>query len=339
MDQVNVGIIGCGYWGPNLVRNFFDLPSVNLVAVSDLKQDRLTKIRSAYNSIYTTQNYEELFKMDLKALVIATPPPTHHTIATKCLDNGINVLVEKPITLKSEDAKDLCDLARTNDLTLMVGHTFEYNPAVHALRDLMESGDMGDIHYIDTARLNLGLFQRGLNVLWDLAPHDISILLYLLRQNPICVSSHGMSCVLEKVHDVVYLNLTFPNGVLAHVHVSWLDPCKVRRVTVVGSKKMVVYNDIEMQEKLRIYDKGVDSPPRGTTQLEETTFSYRYGDITIPNIKMAEPLKQECLHFIDCVQNKKEPISSGEEGYRVVKILEAAQRSLVDSGHKEVIEW
>jgi predicted dehydrogenase len=339
MDPVNVGIIGCGYWGPNLVRNFFDLPSVNLVAVSDLKQDRLTKIRSAYNSIYTTQNYEELLKMNLQALVIATPPPTHHAIATKCLDNGINVLVEKPITLKSEDALDLCDLAKTNGLTLMVGHTFEYNPAVHALRDLMESGDMGEIHYIDTARLNLGLFQRGLNVLWDLAPHDISILLYLLRQNPLSVSSHGMSCVMEKVHDVVYLNLTFPNGVLAHVHVSWLDPCKVRRVTVVGSKKMVVYNDIEMQEKLRIYDKGVDSPPRGTAQLEETTFSYRYGDITIPNIKMAEPLKQECLHFIDCVQNKKKPISSGEEGYHVVKILEAAQRSLIDSGHKEVIEW
>ena len=339
MDPVNVGIIGCGYWGPNLVRNFFDLPTVNLVAVSDLKLDRLTKIRSAYNSIYTTQNYEELLKMDLQALVVATPPPTHHAIATKCLDNGINVLVEKPITLKSEDALDLCKLARTNELTLMVGHTFEYNPAVHALRDLMESGEMGEIHYIDTARLNLGLFQRGLNVLWDLAPHDISILLYLLRQNPISVSSHGMSCVMEKVHDVVYLNLTFPNGVLAHVHVSWLDPCKVRRVTVVGSKKMVVYNDIEMQEKLRIYDKGVDSPPRGTTQLEETSFSYRYGDITIPNIKMAEPLKMECQHFIDCVQNKKEPVSSGEEGYRVVKILEAAQRSLVDSGHKEVIEW
>ena len=339
MEQVNVGIIGCGYWGPNLVRNFFDLPTVNLVAVSDLKLDRLTKIRSAYNSVYTTQNYEELLKMDLQALVVATPPPTHHAIATKCLDNGINVLVEKPITLKSEDALDLCKLARTNELTLMVGHTFEYNPAVHALRDLMESGEMGEIHYIDTARLNLGLFQRGLNVLWDLAPHDISILLYLLRQNPISVSSHGMSCVMEKVHDVVYLNLTFPNGVLAHVHVSWLDPCKVRRVTVVGSKKMVVYNDIEMQEKLRIYDKGVDSPPRGTTQLEETSFSYRYGDITIPNIKMAEPLKMECQHFIDCVQNKKEPVSSGEEGYRVVKILEAAQRSLVDSGHKEVIEW
>lgn len=339
MDELNVGIIGCGYWGPNLVRNFFDLPGVNVVAVSDLKQDRLNKIRSSYNTIYTTQNYEELFHMGIQALVIATPPPTHHEIAAKCLNQGINVLVEKPIALKSEDALDLCQLAHAKDLVLMVGHTFEYNPAVHALRDLMDSGELGEIHYIDTARLNLGLFQRGLNVLWDLAPHDISILLFLLRQNPISVSSHGMSCVLENVHDVVYLNLMFPKDILAHVHVSWLDPCKVRRVTIVGSKKMVVYNDIEAQEKLRIYDKGVDSPPKGTAQLEELSFSYRYGDITIPNIKLSEPLRQECMHFVECVQKKKVPNTCGEEGYRVVRILEAAQRSLVDSGHQELMEW
>ncbi len=337
--NINVGIIGCGYWGPNLVRNFFDLPGVNVVAVSDLKQDRLNKIRSSYNTIYTTQNYEELFHMGIQALVIATPPPTHHEIAVKCLNQGINVLVEKPIALKSEDALDLCQLAHAKDLVLMVGHTFEYNPAVHALRDLMDSGELGEIHYIDTARLNLGLFQRGLNVLWDLAPHDISILLFLLRQNPISVSSHGMSCVLDKVHDVVYLNLMFPKDIMAHVHVSWLDPCKVRRVTVVGSKKMVVYNDIEAQEKLRIYDKGVDSPPKGTAQLEELSFSYRYGDITIPNIKLSEPLRQECQHFIKCIKEKKLPDTGGEEGYRVVRILEAAQRSLVDSGHQELMEW
>lgn len=339
MENLNVGIIGCGYWGPNLVRNFFDLPGVNVVAVSDLKQDRLNKIRASYNTIYTTQNYEELFNMGIQALVIATPPPTHHEIAAKCLNKGINVMVEKPIALTSEDARDLCQLAAAKDLVLMVGHTFEYNPAVRALRDLMDSGDLGRIHYIDTARLNLGLFQHGLNVLWDLAPHDISILLYLLRQNPISVSSHGMSCVLNNVHDVVYLNLLFPNDVMAHVHVSWLDPCKVRRVTVVGSKKMVVYNDIEAQEKLRIYDKGVDTPPRGTAQLDEVSFSYRTGDITIPNIKLMEPLKQECQHFVNCVLEKKKPDTSGEEGYRVVRILEAAQRSLVDSGHQEILEW
>lgn len=339
MEALNVGIIGCGYWGPNLVRNFSELPGVNVVAVSDLKQDRLNKIRASYNTIYTTQNYEDLFNMGIQALVVATPPPTHYDIASKCLKQGINVLVEKPIALNSQDALNLCQLAKARDLVLMVGHTFEYNPAVHALRDLMDSGELGEIHYIDTARLNLGLFQRGLNVLWDLAPHDISILLFLLRQNPTTVSSHGMSCVLEKIHDVVYLNLMFPNDIMAHVHVSWLDPCKVRRVTIVGSKKMVVYNDIEAQEKLRIYDKGVDSPPRGTAQLEELSFSYRYGDITIPNIKLAEPLRQECQHFVKCILEKKIPDTCGEEGYRVVKILEAAQRSLTDSGHQEILEW
>ena len=339
MNELNVGIIGCGYWGPNLVRNFADLPGVNLVAVADLKQERLNKIQSAYNTLYTTQNYEELFDMGIQGLVIATPPPTHHDIAAKCIDHGINVLVEKPISLSSKDAQDLCARAKAKGVVLMVGHTFEYNPAVHALRNLMDSGELGEIHYIDTARLNLGLFQRGLNVLWDLAPHDISILLFLLRQNPVSVSSHGMSCVLNKTHDVVYLNLMFPDDLLAHIHVSWLDPCKVRRVTIVGSKKMVVYNDIEAQEKLRIYDKGVDSPPRGTAQLDEISFSYRYGDITIPNIKLTEPLKQECQHFVECIQKGCEPVSNGDEGYRVVKILEAAQRSLVDSGHLEVIEW
>lgn len=339
MNELNVGIIGCGYWGPNLVRNFSDLPGVNLVAVADLKQERLKKIQSAYNTLYITQNYEELFNMGIQALVIATPPPTHHDIAAKCIEHGINVLVEKPIALSSTDAQDLCTRAKEKGVVLMVGHTFEYNPAVHALRNLMDSGELGEIHYIDTARLNLGLFQRGLNVLWDLAPHDISILLFLLRQNPVTVSSHGMSCVLNKTHDVVYLNLMFPDDLLAHVHVSWLDPCKVRRVTIVGSKKMVVYNDIEAQEKLRIYDKGVDSPPRGTAQLDEISFSYRYGDITIPNIKLTEPLKQECQHFVDCIQKGCEPVSSGDEGFRVVKILEAAQRSLVDSGHPEVMEW
>lgn len=339
MDELNIGIIGCGYWGPNLVRNFFELPGVNVVGVSDLKQDRLAKIRAAYNTIYTTQNYEELFDMGVQALVIATPPPTHHDIAAKCLKHGVHVLVEKPIALKSDDALHLCQLAHEKELVLMVGHTFEYNPAVHALRELIDSGELGEIHYIDTARLNLGLFQRGLNVLWDLAPHDISILLFLLRQNPTAVSSHGMSCVMEKVHDVVYLNLMFPNDLMAHVHVSWLDPCKVRRVTIVGSKKMVVYNDIEAQEKLRIYDKGVDTPPRGTAQLDEVSFSYRTGDITIPNIKLTEPLKQECQHFVKCIREKIIPDTCGEEGYRVVKILEAAQRSLVDSGHQEILEW
>jgi len=339
MELINVGVIGCGYWGPNLIRNFAEIPGADLVAVADLRPGQLNKVKTNYPGVHTTTDYRELFDMDIQAMVVATPPTTHHDIATDCLNHDLHVLVEKPIALTSDDARDMCSLAKIRGKILMVGHTFEYNSAVHELRRLMDSGDIGEVHYIDTARLNLGLFQNGLNVLWDLAPHDISILLYLIQENPTSVSAYGTQCVFDGIHDVVYLTLRFPNNVLAHAHVSWLDPCKVRRVTVVGSKKMVVYNDIESQEKLRIYDKGVDGPSKGDTQWDAVHFSYRYGDITIPNIKMAEPLRQECNHFIDCIMTNSVPQSCGEEGYKVVKILEAAQKSLSNSGHMEALEW
>ena len=338
MDKLRIGVIGYGYWGPNLVRNFVEIPGAEMIAVSDLRIERLAQAKSIYPSLQTTTNYFDLFDMDLDAVVVATPPTTHHNIARDCLEHGLNVLVEKPLTLTSDDALALCNQAKASSLTLMVGHTFEYNAAVHALRKLMSDGDIGEVHYIDTARLNLGLFQRGLNVLWDLAPHDISILLHLLQQPPVSVSAHGMACVFKDIHDVAYITLLFPNDVLAHVHVSWLDPCKVRRVTVVGSKKMVVYNDIEAQEKLRIYDKGVDGPGLSESQ-DDFRCSYRYGDIIIPNIKLGEPLRAECQHFVDCIQKKEKPCTCGMEGYQVVRILEAAQRSMSNSGHQEILEW
>ena len=212
----------------------------------------------------------------------------------------MHVLVEKPITLNSHHAEALIEISRKKDFVLMVGHTFEYNAAVHTLKNLIDSGELGQIYYVDAARLNLGLFQRDLNVLWDLAPHDISILMYILDRTPISVSAHGMSFVIEGIHDVVYINLVFPDNILAHIHVSWLDPCKVRRITVVGSKKMVVYNDIESLEKIRIYDKGVETPPY-TDTYGDCQFSYRYGDIVIPNIRFTEPLQKECQHFLDCI--------------------------------------
>lgn len=340
MDALKIGVIGCGYWGPNLIRNFVEMPGADVVAVADLKEERLNKVRATYPGIHTTSDYTEFFNMGLQAAVVATPPTTHYDIARDCLEHGLNVLVEKPLTLHSEDAKALCDMAKAKGLIVMVGHTFEYNSAVHALRHLIESGEIGKVHYIDSARLNLGLFQRGLNVLWDLAPHDISITMFLLQQNPIAVSAHGTHCVFPDIHDVAYISMLFPDHVLAHVHVSWLDPCKVRRVTVVGSHKMVVYNDIEAQEKLRIYDKGVDTEPVDPlAHKDQYNCSYRYGDITIPNIKLTEPLRQECQHFVDSIQNHNRPVTCGEEGYRVVKVLEAAERSLFNSGHQEKLEW
>ena len=338
MDQVRVGIIGYGYWGPNLVRNMADMQQSELVIVSDLKKERLAHVQNLYPKVITTENYRDLFSQHLDAVVIATPPVTHFQIAKECLENGLNVLVEKPLTLSSTDATKLIDLAHLKNLTLMVGHTFEYNAAVRALKALIDSGELGQIYYLDSARLNLGLFSHELNVLWDLAPHDISILLYLLGKRPVSVSANGATCVIGDIHDVAYVNMLFPDNIMAHVHVSWLDPCKVRRVTVVGSKKMAVYNDIDATEKIKIYDKGVTAQEY-INSYGEFQFSYRYGDILIPNIHLVEPLKAECQHFLDCIINHTSPISDGEDGLNVVKILEAAHRSLVDSGHTEMLQW
>jgi predicted dehydrogenase len=338
MDRIRVGMIGSGYWGPNLIRNFVDISKSELVMVADLKQDRLEKIRRNYSTILTTQDYKDLFNQKLDAAVIATPPSTHFPIAKACLEQGLNVLVEKPLTLSSAHAEELIELAGKKELVLMVGHTFEYNSAVLAMKDLIYRGDLGKVFYLDAARLNLGLFSRDLNVMWDLAPHDISILLFLLNKLPMEVSAHGSSCVFNGIYDVAYINMVFPDNIMAHIHVSWLDPCKVRRVTVVGSKKMAVYNDIESLEKIKIYDKGVEAPDY-SNNFGEFQFSYRYGDILIPNIHLVEPLKAECQHFLDCIIDHKKPCSCGEVGLNVVKILEAAQKSLSNSGHIEALSW
>ncbi len=338
MNKLKVGIIGYGYWGPNLARNFFDLPSSDLAAISELKQDRLQRARSLYPGVRLVEDYTELFEMDLDAVVISTPPALHYPIARNCLEHGLNILVEKPMTLNSQHAQELIDLAEMRGLTLMVGHTFEYNSAVAALKQYIQSGELGDIYYIDTARLNLGLFQSDSNVLWDLAPHDISILLYLLGESPESVSAQGLPCVFDKIFDVAFVNLVFPNKIQAHIHVSWLDPCKVRRVTVVGSKKMIVFNDVENEQKIKIYDKGVEVPDY-TNGFGEFHCNYRSGDILIPKVRFVEPLRQECQHFLDSITNQTQPCSDGYDGLKVVKILEAAERSMRNGSTQEWIKW
>jgi predicted dehydrogenase len=378
MEKLRVGVIGYGYWGPNLTRNFQELPLADLVAVADLKEERRQQARSKYPQLITMEDYKELFGLDLDAVVISTPPVTHHQIARECLEHNLHVLIEKPMTLNSRDAEDLIQLADSKGLTLMVGHTFEYNSAVFAMKKLIDSGELGRIYYLDAARLNLGLFQRNSNVLWDLAPHDISILLYLLDQDPISVSAQGMACVFEGIYDVAYVNLIFPGNVPAYIHVSWLDPCKVRRITVVGSKKMAVLNDVENEQKIKIYDKGVDTPAY-TNGFEEFQCSYRSGDILIPKIRFVEPLRQECQVFLErclvqdhkgtnqtqsgiatggaseserapqvcsidsncsiCNNHQLGSFSCGRDGLRVVKILEAAQQSMINGQTAEVLKW
>jgi predicted dehydrogenase len=327
MSHHKIGVIGCGYWGPNLIRNFVEIRDSEVVGVSDLNEGRLAFIKERYSDITTTSNYHDLFSMGLDAVVVATPPATHYPLARECLEHDLHVMVEKPLTLNSADAESLIEIAAQHERILMVGHTFEYNPAVRALKELIKSGELGDIYYIDAVRVNLGLFQNGLDVVWDLAPHDISILRYLLDSDPEVVSACGSASIFPEIHDVAYIYLKFPNNVVAHLHVSWLDPCKVRRITVVGSRKMLVYDDVEPLEKIRIYDKGVEKPPY-THTYSDFQLSYRHGDVVIPHLKFTEPLRVECTHFLESIENGTPPQSNGNSGLQVVKALEKAEQSL-----------
>lgn len=330
--KIRVGAIGCGYWGPNLIRNFIEIPDSEFVGVADLDQKLLDRMAERFPQIQqTTTNYRDLFEMDLDAVVIATPPQTHYTLAKDCMENGLHVLVEKPLTLNSDEASKLVKIAEEQDRILMVGHVFEYNTAVLALKDLIQSGELGDIYYIDFIRASLGLFQTKANVLWDLAPHDISILRFLLDEDPLTISSTGMSCVNNGIEDVAYTTFTFPNRILAHIRSSWLDPNKNRSVTIVGSKKMVVYDDLEPLEKIKIYDKGVEVIRR-TDTYGDFSFAYHYGDMTAPYYRFEEPLRQECKHFLSCIESGEKPRSDGKNGLRVVQILEAADYSLKNKG-------
>lgn len=335
-QQVKVGVIGAGYWGPKLIRNFQEIPDAEMAMVCDLREGRLAHIKELYPAVRLTTDYRDLLASDVEVVAVATPIPTHYPLAKEALLAGKHVLVEKPLTSNSEQAEELVELADKAGLTLMVGHTFEYNPAVEYLRRLVTSGELGRIYYVNATRVNLGIFQPDINVVWDLAPHDVSILMFVLGAVPINVSARGGAFVQRRIHDVAYLTLHFPDEVLADVRVSWLDPCKIRRITVVGSRKMVVYDDVEPTEKVKIYDKGVDVPPYSDT-LEEFHLSYRYGDITTPAIPNVEPLRVECEHLLHCVRTGEKPRSDGKDGLEVVRILEAATRSLLNGGMRESI--
>jgi predicted dehydrogenase len=338
MRSIAVGVVGCGYWGPKLIRNFYSIPGSDLHMVADLRQDRLDHITALYPAVKTTTSYAELLDSDVEAITIATPVSRHFEMARDALLHDKHVLIEKPLTQDTSQAEELVRLAAERQRVLMVGHTFEYNPAVEYLKGFINNGGLGKVFYINATRVNLGIFQKDINVIWDLAPHDVSILLYVLGMRPEKVSARGAAYVQPNVEDVAYVTLHFPTGVMADIRVSWLDPCKIRRLTVVGSKKMVVYDDVDLTEKIRIYDKGVDAPPYSDT-LEQFRLSYRYGDITTPAISEAEPLELECRHFVDCIRNGRTPRSDGVVGMQVVRILECAQQSLKNGGESIAIPW
>jgi predicted dehydrogenase len=340
MSVVRVGVIGCGYWGPNHIRNLSTLRStgVEMAVAADLDEGRRTHVAELYPWVRTVADADALIAdANLDAVVIATPVHTHFPMAKAALVAGKHVLVEKPFVTTSEQAEDLVALARQQGRILMVGHTFEYTAAVNRIREIVGKGEIGDVQYVRSQRVNLGLFQKDINVLWDLAPHDVSILLYVLQRMPTRVSATGSAHVTEGVEDVVVVTLEFGPTLMANIIVSWLDPRKVREMTIVGNRKMLVYDDISANEKIRIYDKGVDGP-RHYDSFGEFQYSYRYGDIVTPLLKEHEPLRAECVHFIECIRNGTMPRSSGEVGARVTRVLEAAEYSLRHAGQRVDIE-
>ncbi|OBQ41008.1 MAG: oxidoreductase [Anabaena sp. MDT14b] len=332
MNTIKIGVIGYGYWGPNLVRSFADLPGAEVIAVSDFQVDRLAKVQSRYPAIKLTTNSQDIFADSaIDAIAIATPVSTHYDLALAALQAGKHVLVEKPMTVSSQQAIRLIDEAQKRNLVLMVDHTFVYTGAVRKMQELVATKAIGDIYYYDSVRVNLGLFQHDVNVIWDLAVHDLSIMDYVLPSKPYAVSATGMSHISSEPENIAYLTLFFENNLIAHIHVNWLAPVKVRRTILGGSHKMVCYDDLEPSEKIKVYDKGitVNGSPENVYQM---LVGYRTGDMWSPKLDMTEALQTEALHFIDCIRQGNRPITDGEAGLRVVRILEAATQSIKQQG-------
>ncbi len=323
---MRVGVVGCGYWGSKHVRVLHGISGIDRVVAVDSSEDRLTELaRSFPNTVLHSSIGSAL--PDVDALIVATPPRTHAGLAIRAMAAGKSVLIEKPMATSSADARLLIEEADRRSVVLMVGHTFEHNSAVWKLRELVQGGELGHVHYLDSARLNLGLYQSDVNVIWDLAPHDVSIFNFVLGAEPSSVQAWGSRHAHLHLEDVAYLRLTYATlGVTAHIHVSWLDPCKVRRVTAVGSRRMVVYNDLSSEERIRVFDKGVT--PAQDAANGQIPMSYRNGEIRSPYLTAQEPLDVQDRHFLDCVERGLVPATHGENGAAVVRVLEGAEISL-----------
>lgn len=331
--MINLGLAGVGYWGPNLARNLNNVENAGLEWVCDADRASLKKITAIYPNVKTATDISDMLNAtDLDAVVVATPAGTHFDLARRCLEAGKHVLVEKPLAMSSAECDELIDLAESKNLKLMVGHTFLYSPPVLKLKQLVETGEVGDAYYAYSTRVNLGRIRKDVNAMWNLAPHDIAIFLYLFGQTPVSVSAKGITHVQPDIEDVVFMYMDFPGNITAHVHVSWLDPGKVRRLTLVGSKKMVIYDDANADAKIQIYDKGVTKVSNGSAEsfssFGEFQLLLRAGDVLIPKIAATEPLKVECQHFVDCIISGERPLTDGVHGKKVVQVLEAAQKSM-----------
>lgn len=337
MSAITIGIIGCGYWGPNLLRNFAENEGARLRWMCDLDEQRLTAMGRRYPSAETTRDYKKMLgDSELSAVVIATPVATHHNFAREALLAGKHVLIEKPFTASAREAQELIELAERERLILMVDHTFIYTGAVRKIKEMVESNELGELLYFDSTRVNLGLFQNDINVVWDLAPHDLSIMDYIIGREPVALTATG-SCHIERgIENIAYVMLKFTDEFIAHFHFNWLSPVKIRRTLIAGSRKMVVYDDIEPTEKIRVYDSGVTTNRSADEVDRETAYktlvSYRTGDVWVPKLDSTEALRYVCQEFLDAMREGRAPLTDGRAGLRVVRLLEAAQESINQGG-------
>ena len=330
--MITIGVIGYGYWGPNLVRNFSEAAGARVGFVTDLHPARLSQAAARYPAIKVSTDYRDLINdAAVDAVAVATPVSSHFELAMAALRAGKHVLVEKPMTSTSEQSLALIDEAERRGLVLMVDHTFVYTSAVKKIRELTQSGDLGEIYYYDSVRINLGLFQHDVNVLWDLAVHDLSIMDYVLAQTPVSVSATGLAHVDGQPENIAYMTMFFAGRLIAHVHVNWLAPVKVRRTLLGGSRRMIVFDDLETSEKIKVYDRGISLNP-SPENVYQMLIGYRAGDMWAPQLPLAEALQIEARHFVECIDRRATPITDGQAGLRVVRLLEAATQSMAQHG-------
>jgi predicted dehydrogenase len=329
---LKIGVVGCGYWGPNLIRNFRGLPDCRMTMMCDLQEQRLRHLKNLYPEVEGVMDYPAMLNgAGLDAVAIATSVGRHYEMAKASLMAGKHTFIEKPMARNSSECEELIQLAESQGVILMVGHTFLYSPPVRLIKQIVDRGDIGELRYISCRRLNLGLFQKDINVTWDLAPHDVSIVLHIMEMMPERLNCVGNSNVTPGIEDVTSLSLHFPKGRFATITSSWLDPRKVREITIVGTRRMIVYDDVQPLEKIKIYDSRVEHPPYYDS-FAEFQYSYHYGDMHIPCVKQEEPLKIECQHFVDCIRTGRTPLTDGHAGLQLVRILEASSQSLQQNG-------
>lgn len=332
--MLKIGVIGYGYWGPNVLRNFISTKGVTVKAVCDMDEKALLQVKRTYPDMHITNDCNEILESrEIDAVAIITPVSTHYDLAKKALLNGKHIFIEKPFTSSQKEAEELINIAEQKHLTIMVDHTFLFCGAVKKIKQLIDEKVIGDLYYFDSTRINLGLFQTDVNVVWDLAPHDLSIMQHIIGKDPVAIAATGISHFNDDIENVAYLTVYFPDNCIAHSNISWLSPVKIRTTLIGGNKKMIVWNDLVADEKVRVYDRGVENGDRVCRDtIKNMRTQYRIGDMWCPQVENIEALKAEAEYFVDCVEHKKRPINDGIAGLNVVRMIEASVQSLKNGG-------